>query len=562
MLGLLFLSACTAADNEGEAIGQETIGEISEEETEAEKSGGLETIAAEPLEGLEAMGKIIPRIIVNYDADDLVLLPSYTENESLYYYPDDREYPIRRGWIVFKRGDSYSFYDIDIDLSVYDEQEYACFDYDGDGSLEFGASLIVEHIGSENYRDSKLCIFDYDEDKQDYIFYYIGKEAYINSVEADMPALLDKHYGRKYTVTSRKLEYEGMDERYVCYLKDKNNDWLYFGHTVLGEFLEDGSINLNISLISEIYLDALDAPYLSCSVRYEGEGKFIFDRAKIQDPAPYVEPKAADTVSLFVGDTVMEYDLDGVLIDGSVISPADGAGYMDCDCLYKLVHFEQSGVSIYCYDNNVHGEAGIEYEPNKLILVHDGVYDLYDGNDSDIGFECIWYYDDNQETRDFDTGFEYDCDGDGEPELLYVIQGDYGSGISIQFPVVFDYNEITGKYDLYYINDYDYDEYTDEAINLFFKEQYGISYSKQGKFNIRTFDDGYQIHYGMIADMRIMDNGVFNAQINVLGNPYIETGGSGNDIGTLSHNISYMGNGRFSVKAEKYHEWEKGWFNY
>ncbi len=266
--------------------------------------------------------------------------------------------------------------------------------------------------------------------------------------------------------------------------------------------------------------------------------------------------EAGELDKKYRGDAVMYYDIQSQIVDGHKLEPIEAVGY-DINNLIRMNYYEQSGVSLYCYEVDIRDEEGDGYTTYNLVVEHNGKYQVF-AADMNISFHNMFGYSSGFPEvydREFDKGHEIDYNGDSELELIGTILLDYGSdGYSKYASIVLEYNSATGLYDFYYIEEY-VPNIAVEAGEKFIEEYYGdYKISKYGDY---IFKDGYIINVSNSLEVYINENSAFEGYTNVWGYPDSdgeEKLGYGKEIGKITFSLRYIGNGQFAVKPDKYQQ--------
>lgn len=247
-------------------------------------------------------------------------------------------------------------------------------------------------------------------------------------------------------------------------------------------------------------------------------------------------------------DRIMYYDLEEIVIRGNKIASIDNKDY-EISNLMPDVSYKKTGVKTYVYETECINGEGFVCPTYLFLIENNGKYQVYD-DVVDVKFINASRgegYDWN-----FEVGKEYDCDNDGEYELVDVVTTDVGTFMLGTKIIVFDFNRSTDKYEPYYISIDDYNSMVDKAARTFFDEYYDrYCVDEQGVYK---FQNGYSVEYGNYVMTNIEDDGSFVVRVIVYGNPR-DDGAMGNEIGTIEFKINYIGDGKFSVKAVSYLEW-------
>lgn len=278
----------------------------------------------------------------------------------------------------------------------------------------------------------------------------------------------------------------------------------------------------------------------------------------------YTETAVNDTEQNSVAETVetttekirdnvtMYYDLDEVMVDGCRIESQNYTDY-DLDRLIPVQIYEQSGAKLYAYEYNCETDDGFQYTDFKLLLEHDGKYQVFENNDT-IYFSYMFEWDAQGDLygRDFEQGDEFDFDNDGRLELVKFITTGFGTGFLSTEIVIFDYNEDIGEYDAYHTSSDYFDDLVDEAAEAFFDEYYKTYYrDENGKYK---FENGFSVICSYYVYAQMNDDNKIEVSHDIYGDPRND-GGLGYEIGSMKFEVDYIGEGRFTVKASRYVEW-------
>ena len=254
---------------------------------------------------------------------------------------------------------------------------------------------------------------------------------------------------------------------------------------------------------------------------------------------------------------VKEYNKEPILVSGYKLEPVDDRDF-DLNNLIKLSYYEQSDVSLYCYEVTKMYD-GFEYQTYKLLLEHNGVYQVFD-TDGNIYFDNLFGYDYGEAyLRDFDKGIESDYDGDGELELAECILQGYGSsGYTDYVIAVLDYNNDTGLYDFYYKDNSYYHDLRKDAVEEFIHENYGeYTTDEHGRY---LLEDGFAIIIGNDNNVSYNLDDSFKVDTFIWGGLSLKNINDtdqvepGNDIASICLKVRYIGDGNFSVEVEEYQQ--------
>lgn len=291
-------------------------------------------------------------------------------------------------------------------------------------------------------------------------------------------------------------------------------------------------------------------------------------------------------------DKDTEKDPEGVitkdlkLADVEVITyPTEGGTIEDTSngSFVLLKKFEEIDVSVYCYEEYKMA-MGEEIHIQYTVLERDGVYSSYYipvfGSiieDDICEFKC------------------YDYDDDGEEEIAATFIINENEQERDQKLFVFDYNNSSDSYDMYYLWLGDISDAVSKSVINFYKEQYGLEYVPDGGSSggsgtsmFTTIECEFEcegenkVKYGSYTDIVLSDKGRINMSVSVFealdniqpeelysaptliindnfyemvdGEIVIVQGASYVDIGSVNCNIKYIGNGSFIVNASEYKE--------
>lgn len=193
----------------------------------------------------------------NRSADDLILLSSFEQSDTKLYYYEKQESVNN---LVFEHNGVYSEYAIDIDEAVSDEFSYGEYDFDGDGEIEIGAALILDH--GTDCRDTRLYIFDRMPDKDDtYQLYCLSMKDYAQAVEDAVSKLYRSENPIKFSKEYITTEIVGQNKiRASVPIFEALPEWQ---NDDIGTVYDIGNAQLDYLII------------------YEGEGKFAFKDASV-----------------------------------------------------------------------------------------------------------------------------------------------------------------------------------------------------------------------------------------------------------------------------------------
>lgn len=218
------------------------------------------------------------------------------------------------------------------------------------------------------------------------------------------------------------------------------------------------------------------------------------------------EPEGVITKDLKLGDVAV------------VTSPTEGGTIEDTSngSFILLQKFEEIEVSIYCYEE-YKVAMGKEIHIQYIVLERDGAYSSYyiptDGSiveDDICVFEC------------------YDYDGDGEKEIAATFVINENELERDQKLFVFDYNDRSSAYDMYYLWLGDISDAISKAVINFYKEQYGLEYVSDsggsggsGASMFTTIECEFEcegekeVKCGSHTDIVLADKGKINMSISV-----------------------------------------------
>ena len=325
------------------------------------------------------------------------------------------------------------------------------------------------------------------------------------------------------------------------------------------------SLNPKDSSVTESSITAAESSAAAEELDYEHSSDVLneneYEQGEKDKLSLYAAARALD--KSYRGHNQVYYDLSDTLIAGSRLEMANNEEDYDLDRLIKVSHFKQRNTSLYCYETEMITLGDGEEWPTdyNLVLEHDGVYQVFK-SDCNIYFSGIfdreslepWVID-----RPFDNGFEMDYDADNELELVQVIEQNYGFEMYEEDAiVVFDYNDDTDLYDMYYMLFDDFSDMKREAAEQFIVENYGAyTLDEHGRY---LFDDGYVITYADDENVIINEDGTFDVFTRIWGYPWKEVDGTiahiGDTIGSVTVNVSYIGNGKFRINSEKYEQFD------
>lgn len=283
ILLFVILSACANTDRYGNDDYEVCTNEDSESVYNIDDAGLA-------FDSLEISGKVIePGAADNINHNELILLDSFEKsNTALYYYASykeiDNDYSYAVNNILFECDGIYSEYAIDIDEAVIDEFSYGEYDYDGDGELEIGAALILDH--GTGYRDTRLYIFDILSDSN-YQLYCLSMPDYAEAVEDAVLKLYKRECGINYEVTRRNQIGSGMavGDEYGCAMDAENGNPIMFGdNSVMVKMLEQNTIKASVTIFEALperqyggsTVDYLENAWLEYQITYKGKGNFAF----------------------------------------------------------------------------------------------------------------------------------------------------------------------------------------------------------------------------------------------------------------------------------------------
>lgn len=283
------------------------------------------------------------------------------------------------------------------------------------------------------------------------------------------------------------------------------------------------------------------------------------------------DPKGVITTDLKLADVeVITYPTEG----GTIEDTSNGSFVM-------LQKFEDIEVSVYCYEE-YKVAMGQEVHIQYVVLERDGVYSSYYipvvGSiieDDICVFEC------------------YDYDDDGEEEIAATFVIDENELERDQKLFIFDYNNSSKSYDMYYLWLGDISDAVSKAVIEFYKAQYDLEYvansgSGGGASMSATIKREFEcegekeVKYGSRNDIVLSDKGKVNMSVSIfealddnqeeeiysvptiiineveydfIDGEMVAVGGTSyTNIGFVNCDVKYMGDGKFVVNASEYRE--------
>lgn len=250
-------------------------------------------------------------------------------------------------------------------------------------------------------------------------------------------------------------------------------------------------------------------------------------------------------------NVTMYYDLDEIVLEGNKIPSSHEADY-DLDNLMSVCSYEETGVKLYAYEDPSEEIIGYPFNKLKLLLEHDGEYQVFAQTEF-VYFANMFGYcgEEYPYLKDFDEGYECDFDNDGRLELVKFIITDYGSEILETDIIVFDFNDETEEYEAYHTCADCFENLGNEALEAFFNEYYGAyTINERGLYD---FGNGYQVSFFPNTDAHISEDGDIEMSVIVVSTHKEDSGTFW--IGEMVFDVDYIGEGKFSVRVNRYVEW-------